>query len=69
MHHFEKLLFWQKSMVLAKNIYLACQRIHNDEKFGLISQIKRSVVSIHRILLKVQAEIVIKNLIIFWQLL
>ncbi|WP_294207099.1 four helix bundle protein [uncultured Chryseobacterium sp.] len=46
MHHFEKLLFWQKSMVLAKNIYLACQRIHNDEKFGLISQIKRSVISI-----------------------
>jgi len=32
--------------MLAKNIYLACQDISNDEKFGIISQIKRSVVSI-----------------------
>ncbi|MCA6065869.1 four helix bundle protein [Chryseobacterium sp. RG1] len=46
MHNFEKLLFWQKSIVLAKSVYLACQKISNDEKFGLISQIKRSVVSI-----------------------
>jgi len=46
MHHFEKLLFWQKAIVLAKNVYLACQNINNDEKFGLISQIKRSVISI-----------------------
>lgn len=46
MHNFEKLLFWQKSIVLAKNIYIICQEISNDEKFGLISQIKRSAVSI-----------------------
>lgn len=46
MHNFEKLLFWQKSMTLAKSVYLACQSISNDEKFGLISQIKRSAVSI-----------------------
>jgi len=46
MHNFEKLLFWQKSIVLAKSIYLACQNMSNDERFGLISQMKRSAVSI-----------------------
>lgn len=46
MHNFEKLLFWQKSIVLAKNVYIICQEISNDEKYGLISQIKRSSVSI-----------------------
>ncbi|PIF45255.1 four helix bundle protein [Chryseobacterium sp. 52] len=46
MHNFEKLLFWQKSIVLAKNVYIICKEISNDEKYGLISQIKRSVVSI-----------------------
>lgn len=46
MHNFEKLLFWQKSIVLAKNIYIICQEISNDEKYGLVSQIKRSAVSI-----------------------
>ncbi len=46
MHNFEKLLFWQKSIVLAKNIYIICQEISSDEKYGLISQIKRCSVSI-----------------------
>lgn len=46
MHNFEKLIFWQKSIQLAKNIYLASAEIPNDEKFGLISQMKRSAVSI-----------------------
>lgn len=46
MHNFEKLLFWQKSIALAKEVYLICADLPKDEKFGLISQIKRSVVSI-----------------------
>ncbi|EJL68582.1 four helix bundle protein [Chryseobacterium populi] len=46
MHNFEKLLFWQKSIELAKEIYIICVDLPKDEKFGLISQIKRSVVSI-----------------------
>ncbi|MDH6253316.1 four helix bundle protein [Chryseobacterium sp. H1D6B] len=46
MHNFEKLLFWQKSIELAKQIYIVCGDLPNEEKFGLISQIKRSVVSI-----------------------
>lgn len=46
MHNFEKLIFWQKSIQLAKKIYLVCADIPSDEKFGLISQMKRSAVSI-----------------------
>ncbi|WP_312324110.1 four helix bundle protein [Soonwooa sp.] len=46
MHNFENLLFWQKSIQLAKQIYLVCQDISNDEKFGLISQMKRAAISI-----------------------
>lgn len=46
MHNFEKLLFWQKSIELAKEVYIICAELPRDEKFGLISQIKRSSVSI-----------------------
>lgn len=46
MHHFEKLLFWQKSIVLAKNIYIVCKDFSHDEKYGLASQMKRCAVSI-----------------------
>lgn len=46
MHNFEKLLFWQKSIELVKEVYLVCSDLSSDEKFGLISQIKRSVISI-----------------------
>ncbi len=46
MHNFEKLIFWQKSIQLAKEIYLVCSDILSVEKFGLISQMKRSAVSI-----------------------
>lgn len=46
MHNFEKLIFWQKSIVLAKEIYILCSKITTDEKFGLISQMKCSAVSI-----------------------
>ncbi|MDM1553511.1 four helix bundle protein [Chryseobacterium indologenes] len=46
MHNFEKLVFWQKSIELAKQVYIICVNLPKDEKFGLISQIKRSVISI-----------------------
>ncbi len=46
MHNFEKLLFWQKSIELAKEVYIICAELPRDEKFGLVSQIKRSSVSI-----------------------
>jgi four helix bundle protein len=46
MHNFEKLIFWQKSILLTKKIYILCKDISSDEKFELISQIKRCAVSI-----------------------
>ncbi len=46
MHNFEKLIFWKKSIELAKKVYLATTEISSDEKYGLISQIKRASVSI-----------------------
>ncbi|MCS4301931.1 four helix bundle protein [Chryseobacterium sp. BIGb0232] len=46
MHKFENLLFWQKSIALAKHVYTICLEINSDEKYGLISQIKRCTISI-----------------------
>ena len=46
MHKFENLIFWQKSIQFAKQIYLVSKDISSDEKFGLISQMKRAAISI-----------------------
>ncbi len=44
MHNFKELKVWQKSRELAKLVY--CIELPNEEKYGLTSQIRRSVVSI-----------------------
>ncbi|WP_313385543.1 four helix bundle protein [Chishuiella sp.] len=46
MHKIEDLIIWKKSIELVKQVYLICEKLPQDEKFGLISQIKRSVISI-----------------------
>ncbi len=46
MHKIEDLLIWKKSIELSKDIYILSSKISNDEKFGIISQIKRCSVSI-----------------------
>ena|SRR5690606_16172288 len=46
MHKVEDLLIWKKSIELAKDIYILSTKISNDEKFGIISQIKRCSISI-----------------------
>jgi len=46
MHNFKDLKVWQKSMDLAIDIYKATSLFPRDEKFGLVSQIKRCSVSI-----------------------
>ena len=43
---FEKLRVWQKSRELTKHIYLITKDYPPVEKFGLISQMRRSVISI-----------------------
>jgi len=43
---FEKLDVWQKSRVLAIEIYTVTRSFPADEKFGLTSQIRRATISI-----------------------
>lgn len=40
------LLVWQRSMTLVKNTYRATSVLPKDERFGLISQLRRSAISI-----------------------
>ncbi len=46
MHKVEDLKIWKKSMELTKSIYQLALELPTDEKYGLISQIKRSSISI-----------------------
>ena len=46
MNSYRDLIVWKKSMSLVTNIYQLTTKFPEDEKFGLISQIKRSAVSI-----------------------
>jgi four helix bundle protein len=43
---YKDLLVWQKAIKLVKETYLLTRLLPEDEKFGLISQLKRSSVSI-----------------------
>ena len=46
MFNFEKLDVWQKAVVLADVIYSQTRNFPADERFGLINQMRRSVVSL-----------------------
>ena len=46
MYNFKELIIWQKARELVKEIYIVVNLFPDDEKFGLISQIKRASVSI-----------------------
>lgn len=43
---FEKLTVWQKSVDYAEDVYKITKRFPTEEKFGLISQLRRSAVSV-----------------------
>jgi four helix bundle protein len=43
---FKELLVWQKSMVLVKELYKITELFPEDEKFGLVSQLRRASISI-----------------------
>ena len=43
---YKDLLVWQKSIALAKLIYQVTARFPAEEKFGLVSQMRRAAVSI-----------------------
>ena len=43
---YRDLIVWQKSIALAKELYRATARFPSEEKFGLISQIRRAAISV-----------------------
>jgi four helix bundle protein len=45
-YSFEKLIVWQESVQLVKYIYRITENFPSEEKFGLISQLRRASVSI-----------------------
>ena len=44
--HYRDLLVWQKALVLVEHVYSASRAWPNDERFGLISQVRRAAVSV-----------------------
>ena len=46
MTSFKELIVWQKSRVLVKDVYLLCEKLPTSERFGLVSQMQRSAVSV-----------------------
>lgn len=45
-HNFRDLGIWKDSFSIVKEVYELCQKLPDDEKFGLKSQILRCAVSI-----------------------
>ncbi len=45
-HNFREINSWKDSFELVKSVYVFCASLHEDERFGLKSQIQRSAVSI-----------------------
>jgi four helix bundle protein len=43
---YRDLIVWQKSILLAKQLYVLSAKFPSDEKFGLISQMRRAAVSV-----------------------
>lgn len=46
METYQQLIVWQKSVDLVVEIYTLTRRFPSDERFGLISQMQRSAISI-----------------------
>ncbi|OWK69772.1 four helix bundle protein [Pedobacter sp. AJM] len=46
MHNFRQLQIWKEGMAITKATYLVINNMPSTEKFGLISQISRCVVSV-----------------------
>lgn len=46
MHRYKDFKFWQQSRMFCKEIYLVTSSFPDEEKFGLVSQLRRAVVSV-----------------------
>ena len=54
--HYKELLVWQRSLALAKRAYQLTAGFPADERFGLVSSIRRSAVSVPTSIAKGQAR-------------
>jgi four helix bundle protein len=62
---YRDLIVWQKGIELAKLIYRLTQRLPNEEKFGLVSQMRRAAVSVPSNVAEGQARHTTKEFIQF----
>ncbi len=62
---YKDLLVWQKGVQLAKEIYRITQTFPHDEKFGLVSQMRRAAVSIPSNIAEGQARHTTKEFVQF----
>jgi len=46
MQKFEKLIIWNKSLILIQSVYDLCKKLPASEKGNIVDQIKRATVSI-----------------------
>jgi len=46
MHNFKELKIWQNARSFVKDVYIATSNFPQEERFGLISQMRRSAISI-----------------------
>jgi four helix bundle protein len=62
---YHELLVWQKGIQLAKRIYEITRRFPSEEKFGLVSQMRRAAVSVPSNIAEGQARHITREFIQF----
>jgi len=66
-YSFEKLRFWDELRKLIKDVYLITKSYPDDEKFGIVSQMRRSAVSISSNIAEGSSRISFKDQSHFYQ--
>lgn len=64
---FEKLKVWEEIIILIKSIYLVTKIYPDDEKFGLVTQMRRAVISVSSNLAEGSARTGLKEQAHFYQ--
>lgn len=65
MHNYKELEVWKESIKFCPEIYKLVRKLPEDEKFGLISQLKRAVISIASNIAEGSAKSSDKHFVIF----
>ncbi|MEB2778895.1 four helix bundle protein [Algoriphagus sp. C2-6-M1] len=67
MHNYKELFVWKRAIKLCAHIYKLSANFPNEERFGLISQMRRASVSVLPILLREEEDEQIRNFCIFFE--